>query len=159
MFSFLCISAQACERTPIFQNIAEAQAYVASGKPVNAVIQDPIVFNQVEIFKVLVAHYRIPLNLPFERLATSPLGDAIRYDASDIIHYLINERGIKPTCAHVHWALAGFHHKSLEALLSYPVDIQGKDYFGQTPIEAATKQGDTRAVNLLEAYKAKSAKK
>lgn len=135
-----------------FANLQEAAAYVASGKAVDAGMVSDIIWNKnLDMLEVLAQSNTFPLNR-YQELIGSPLGDAISSQATAIIHYLINTKGVKPTNNHIHLALSGSHHVSLQALLKYHVDIHGTNSQGRTPIQFAESRGDQISVQLLKAY-------
>lgn len=160
IFALLCGKIHACEVTPYFKDVAEATAYVNSGKPVEAdMILDSIHFRDLPVLKALIPAYPFPLDTYPAGILGSPLADAINRDAPDIVHYLIKEKQIKPTGMHIHLALDRRSHYALTALLKYQVDVTGTDYHGRTPLQRAKSTGDTISEVLLEAYLTRMAKK
>lgn len=162
ILSLACSPSFACEHTPYFNTEVEATAHVTTGQPVEiGMIMNAIHFDNLPVLKVLNHNNSFSLDkYPVEiGWLTTPLDDAISRNATTIIHYLIKEKGIKPTSAHVHLAVNGFHRESLKALLQYPVDIQGKDRRGLTPTQVARAREDVDTLKILQEFQARSANK
>lgn len=112
-------------RTPLFADEKVARTYIGFDKPhllrkpvTGIALSDSIVFNQLEIFKILSAHYPYSLEENYhDGLVGSPIIDAITYDATDILHYLINEKQIQPQQDHIKRAERTSKRKALEILL------------------------------------------
>ena len=146
-----------CEFTQPFASESEANAHIASQKPVTSgMIMATIWFNNLPVLKILTKSYTHPLDSYPAGHLTTPLGDAIDHDAAHVIHYLIREKGVALERKHVDWAVKGSHRKSLEALLHYKVDIHGKNYQDRTPLQEAQKRNFEFGIKLLQEYEAKS---